>query len=217
MKRGKMLIPNQFRYFYKDYRNEYFKLLDVGCGNHAARLAKKWFSNCEYYGVDRGSYNNDENDFALMKKFYEIDLQNNINKLDDIPDNYFNVIVFNHVIEHLENGVEVLGKLSSKLVKGGKIYIEFPSVNSLRLPGMQDTFNFCDDPTHIRIYSVREVANELLRNKFRIIKAGPRRNMRRIILTPLILFMDWRKTGRLVSYGLWDICGFAEYVYAEKL
>ena len=44
----------------------------------------------------------------------------------------------------------------------GCIYIEFPSVRSLNLPSMRGALNFCDDKTHLRIYSIQEVANILL-------------------------------------------------------
>lgn len=214
---GKLLIPNQFKSFYNEYKDSHFRLLDVGCGNHSAQLVKKWFENCKYFGMDKECFNNDEEDFRRMEKYYEIDLEKETNKLDDVPNRFFDVILFNHVIEHIHNGIEVLSKLTAKLKQGGKIYIEFPSVKSLSLPKMRDTFNFCDDPTHVRIYNIQEIANELLKNNFQIIKAGPRKNIQRITLTPVVLFLDWVKTGRLVSYGLWDLFGFAEYVYAKKL
>ncbi|MCX6171132.1 MAG: class I SAM-dependent methyltransferase [Ignavibacteriales bacterium] len=213
---GKFFIPNQFKKIYKEYSHKTFSLLDVGCGNHSAQKAKQWFQNCKYYGIDKACCNNDNLDFSLMEKYYEIDLENEIEKLDNIPNNYFDVIICSHVIEHIPNGIEVINRLTKKIKVFGRIYIEFPSVKSLSLPSMQDTLHFCDDPTHVRIYSIQELANELLKNNFGIIKAATRRDLKRIIFTPLVLILDWWKTRRLVAYGLWDILGFADYIYAEK-
>ena len=47
---------------------------------------------------------------------------------NNIPGNFFDVIIMKHVIEHLRNGDQVIEKLLSRLRKRGIIYnIEFPS------------------------------------------------------------------------------------------
>ena len=81
---------------------------------------------------------------------------------------------------------------------------------------MQDTLHFCDDPTHVRLYNIKEIANVLLDADFIIIKAARRRDFKRIIFTPVVIFLDWAKMYRIVGYGLWDLLGFAEYFYAKK-
>lgn len=191
-------------------------MLDMGCGNHSASNAKYWFKKCLYTGVDKQNFNNDETDFSLMEKYYEIDLETEVDKIDELPDDHYDAVVLSHIIEHITNGICLLEKLVKKNKPGGCIYIEFPSVRSLKFPSMHETLNFCDDETHIRLYSIQEVANILLKNNYKIIKAGTRRNPKRIIFLPLLVLLDFLKTGRLVSYGFWDILGFAEYVFAVK-
>ncbi len=212
----KFIIPNQFRMFYKEYKNLSFRMLDIGCGNHSAGKANYWFKNCVYSGIDKQNYNNDETDMALMEKYYEIDLESNVEDTDKLPDLYYDVIVCSHIIEHITTGIRLIEILSKKIKPGGKIYIEFPAVRSLKFPKMYGTLNFCDDETHIRLYSIQEVANTLLKSGFLIKKAGTRRNPKRILFFPIILLLDFIKTGKLVAYGFWDILGFAEYVFAEK-
>lgn len=210
----RLFMPVKFKRFYASHRDRSFRLLDVGCGNHSATSTKRYFPNCLYYGVDRDSYNNDERDFAAMERFFRIDLESG--ELDALPDGFFDVIICAHVIEHLRNGIEVVAKLQSKLAPGGRIYIEFPSVASLNLPSMDGTLHFCDDPTHVRLYSLLEICNVLLDGGLRIIAAGRRRDALMVALFPLMFVAGLWRYRKVTSFGLWDPLGFAEFVYAER-
>lgn len=212
-----MLFPFKFRQFHREYHNREFKYLDVGCGDHSAEVTKKYFPNCRYFGVDRSVYNNSESDFKLMEKFYKIDLASEA--LDEIPDGFFDIVMFSHVIEHLPNGQEVLAQLLKKVAPEGRIYVEFPAVRSLSFPSAKGTLNFCDDATHIRLHDIKDVANTLLAGGFRIIRGGVRRDPLRVMLSPIALLRNLflRLAGqRIRSSGLWDLYGFAEFVYARK-
>jgi SAM-dependent methyltransferase len=210
----RVIMPVKFKRFYGTHRHRKFRLLDIGCGNHSATVTKRYFPNCIYYGVDKDNYNNDERDFAVMEKFFRIDLE--AGGLDALPDDFFDVIMCSHVIEHLRNGLEVVGKLKSKLVHGGKIYIEFPSLASLKLPSMKGTLHFCDDPTHVRLYSVLDVCNVLLDGGLRIVAAGRRRDVLMTTLFPLMFLAGICRYRKVTSFGLWDPLGFADFVYAER-
>ena len=209
-------MPSRFRRFYAEYRHKPCRLLDVGCGNHSATKTMKWFPQCEYHGVDKGIHENDDVDFAAMASFHDIDLIEAPEKLDAIPDDSFDVVLMCHVIEHLPNGIQVLRKVAGKVVEGGKIYLEFPSVKSLGLPNMHRTLNFCDDLSHVRLYGLGEVANELLTDGFRIIRGGARRDWRRMVLLPVMLACDMAEYGRITGGSFWDWTGCVDYIYAEK-
>ena len=148
----------KFIFMRRSFGSNQFRLLDIGAGNHSATKAKRVFPLCEYHGLDmeRG-YNNDEEDFNKMTAFYEMDLT----KLDfgTIPDGYFDGIWMVHVIEHLYNADEVIKGLLPKLKPGGYMYVEYPGIRSTKLPSMQGSLNFNDDPTHVRVYSVKELTS----------------------------------------------------------
>ncbi len=207
-------LSPKIKIFYKDYKKRKFTLLDVGCGNHSPSRAKYFFPDVEYYGVDKDVYNNDEQDLQIMKSFYRKNLEKD--PLTDIPNDFFDVILFCHVIEHLDNGLEVVEQLSRKLKKGGRIYIEFPSIKSLSLPSMGGTLNFCDDATHKRVYDLKEVANALLQNNCRIIRGGRRKNLLGIAMTPVTVLNAWLR-GWALAGALWDFFGFADYVYGQRI
>jgi SAM-dependent methyltransferase len=192
-----------------------FKLLDVGAGNHSASRISSLFPHCEYYGLDLDkNYNNSENDFKVMKDFYELDLT----KLDYsiIPDQYFDGIWMAHVIEHLYNGDKVLSELIKKLKPGGYFYIEYPGQKSITLPSMRGSLNFKDDPTHVRLYSVAELTKVFEAGNCRILSSGTRRNWFYIITIPVRIILSLIKKGHVQGNVFWDLLGFAEYLWVQK-
>ncbi len=206
---------NKFIFLKKAVGNKPFRLLDIGAGNHSASKTKRVFPQCEYHGVDlEKDYNNTAEDLALMTAFYEMDLT----KLDfsSIPGNYFDAINMVHVIEHLYNGDEVIKGLLPKLKSGGYMYIEYPGEKSTRFRSMPGTLNFKDDPTHVRVYSVKELSTLLSSNNCEVIKAGTRRNPWFIMAMPFRIIGTWIKGKKLQGNIFWDIYGFAEFVWARK-
>jgi SAM-dependent methyltransferase len=209
------LLPSKMTGFGRAMGDREWNLLDIGAGNHSARKIKKHFPKVHYYGVDiTREYNNDEEDFRLMEGFYEKDLT----QLDfhDIPDGFFDGIMMTHIIEHLHNGDEVVRALLPKLKKGGYIYIEFPSAESVNFPSKKDTLNFYDDPTHVRIYSAEEIGGLLQEEGFTVLKAGVRRDWRNILMMPVKMIHNKIKYGYVMGSVYWDWYGFAERVWARK-
>jgi trans-aconitate methyltransferase len=210
-----LTLPAKYRYLNKLFKQGTFVLLDIGAGNHSASKTKKWFPNCEYHGLDLNkNYNNDENDFKLMKSFYELNLEE-LN-LDSVPNAHFDFIMMAHVIEHLKNGEEVLVKLLAKLKPGGYLYVEYPGIKSTQLPRMNGTLNFFDDETHVRVYSLTELYNLFLKNNTEIIKGGTRRYIPNILMMPLKVIHNLIKYGKILPSIFWDFFGFAEFILIKK-
>ena len=210
-----LTLPAKYRYLNKLFKQGEFVLLDIGAGNHSASKTKKWFPNCEYHGLDLNkNYNNDENDFKLMKSFYELNLEE-LN-LDSVPNAHFDFIMMAHVIEHLKNGDQVLVKLLAKLKPGGYLYVEYPGIRSTRLPRMKGTLNFFDDDTHVRVYSLTELYNLFLKNNTEIIKGGTRKYIPNILMMPLKVIHNLIKYGKILPSIFWDFFGFAEFILIKK-
>lgn len=210
-----LITPHKFRFIPKGLKSNTFNLLDVGAGSHSATKTKKQYPLCNYYGIDiTKSYENDEADFNAMSGFYQMDLTQ-LN-FSEIPDNFFDVIVMSHIIEHLHNGDQVIAGLMPKLKQNGYVYIEYPCKASTKLPSMKRTLNFYDDPTHVRIYSTDEVSGVLTKSSIQTLKSGRRRYWPYILLLPLTLVTETLKYGFVPGGVFWDITGFAEYVFAQK-
>lgn len=191
-------------------------ILDVGCGNHSASVTKRYFPQSLYYGLDKSkNYNNDEQDFEEMEDFYEIDLED-FEQLQKIPDNFFDCIILSHIIEHLRNGEDVILQLIKKLKRRGIIYIEFPSPHSVYLPSMKGTLNFHDDPSHVRLYSLKDLSSLLIQGNCKIIDARVRRSLKRIIFFPIYLARSLFIKGCQRAGIFQDLTGFASYIVASK-
>jgi SAM-dependent methyltransferase len=173
----------------------------------------------EYHGVDRERAEQGQGDYQLMDRFFMIDLESGA--LSDIPDDYYDVIILSHVIEHLRDGLRVLTQLVKKLRPGGVIYVETPSERTLRLPSAIGFLNFHDDPTHKRLYSVYEMANTLMLNGCKVRSAGVRRDWARtVLLSPIAvalnIFYYLPIRRKFFGSGLWDALGVAVFVCAVK-
>ena len=156
---------------------------------------------------------------AAMDGFYHLDLRTDTTEC--IPDGHFDIVIFAHVIEHIENGEQVIGELAKKLKPGGQMYIECPSERSLELPAGSESLNFYDDPTHVRLYPLATLTNACAGAGLAVKRAGIRRDglqmlMAATIFVPKQLFnlLRYRKPW---GPGLWDFLGFAQYVIAQKV
>ncbi|WP_170131933.1 class I SAM-dependent methyltransferase [Arenicella xantha] len=103
----------------------YSKVLEIGCGegNFRNNLEKQH----EYWGVE-------QNQDAATKASVLLD-KVSVGNYEDIsnqlPKQYFDLIVCNDVLEHMENHIEFLLDLKSKLSPGGSLILSIPNVRYL--------------------------------------------------------------------------------------
>jgi SAM-dependent methyltransferase len=215
-----IIMPPKFREIHNFVRGKSeFTLLDVGCGNHSPSSTKKYFPNCIYHGADIvEDYNLNSNDRILMNAFYLVDTEGG--GYENIQDNYYDVVVMNHVIEHMKYPKKILSLIVHKVAPNGLILIAFPSEKSLSLPSASiGTLNFSDDYSHIYIPSLNELCNLLLINGFKIVFAGQTKDR----LRWMIGFLKNLYNKMLVPIGmklsakyLWYYLGFETSIVAIK-
>jgi len=210
----KFFLSNRYLVLNKWIYSSTLRLLDVGCGNHSATSVKKNFPWVKYYGIDRENYINDDADFALMEQYYEKDLE--YNDLNDVPKNFFDIIICAHVIEHLHNGEVLIERLCPLLKKNGILYLEFPSERSKKFPSMPGTLNFYDDNTHVQTYSLKRLSSYIEKLGFQTIKKGTHRNLIKILLLPLNILINLYLYGKIIGDSFYDLFGFAEYGIWKK-
>lgn len=207
--------PPKWRHIESRYGSKSFKMLDVGCGNMAAIQAKALFPNCEYHGIDNTKYyNSSSENVAAMQQFYEIELTSL--EYGSIPDDYFDVIIMSHVLEHLRNGIEVIRCLTSKLKDGGLFYVEWPHPRSVNFPSMRNCLNFYDDPTHVFLYTWIDVCNIMRDSGLRPLEAKTRRSFWYLLCSPALIGRNILRNKGLVGPDLWEFLGFAQFVVSVK-
>lgn len=218
MEIARFVCPTKFLYTRRRLTTQDPWILDLGCGNHSPSLTKHWFPQCHYSGADIQHYNLDENDLAAMDNFFL--LQTDGSGYSAIPDDSFDLIIVHHVIEHMSDPLPILASLCSKLKPGGHIWIAFPSVRSLAMPrAAAGTLQFCDDDTHIRVPSLQDTSNVLLKNGLKVLHAGRTWDTVRTLVGLLVLpwaLLQWAFTGKLRAYGLWYLLGFEDHVLARR-
>jgi SAM-dependent methyltransferase len=210
-----MAMPPKFKPVRRRFGARAFRMLDIGAGNHSATRTHAWFPACRYTGLDRDrAYHNDPADFARMEAFHEVDLTT----LDftAIPDAAFDVVMMAHVVEHLPNADAVVRALAAKVAPGGLFVLEFPSPKSLHLPSMRGTLNFHDDDTHVRLWTRAEIGAALEAGGLRVIASGRRRDLFRILATPVRVVVAKLRHGWVPGSAFWDLLGFADAVVAER-
>jgi ubiquinone/menaquinone biosynthesis C-methylase UbiE len=194
------------------------KVLELGCGNgDNSKFVKNLFPDVEYYGMD--VLENHQVSSAVIYK--KINLEED---LFPFPDNYFDFIVFTHVIEHLKNPFRIGNEINRVLKNDGRIYIETPNWTSMLVPSFgfkreqHYPFNFFDEPTHIRPWTKHSLFEYVSEScKLNVSKVGTVRNWIRL---PFDLFLIVYgilsgKRWRIIS-SFWNIYGWSIYIVGIK-
>jgi len=191
-------------------------ILDIGCGNDSPSLFKHWYPNSIYHGLDVAHYNLSEKDEKMMDKFIIVKPGQSYN---EILIQKYDIIVMNHVIEHMNDSSERVEELCNFLNPGGILYTAFPSVKSLSFPSAIGTLNFCDDPTHVFVPCIRDISNILLANGVKVIYAGKSKDSIRYIIGFILnIYQYIRKLffQNTNAKGLWFYYGFESSVIGIK-
>lgn len=138
-------------------------LLDVGCGegNFVSLLMEKL--KFEAWGIE---INEEISKKASNKGVFERIINSSVESaILELPDNYFDCIVFNDVLEHLINPKEVLLAIKSKITEDGIIVASIPNVRYL--PNLYQLLIHKDwkyderggilDETHLRFFTKKSM------------------------------------------------------------
>jgi len=133
------------------------KIIDVGCGggSHLYSLKEIGFNNL--FGLDPFLPNEllERKDVKFIK-----------GNFDDLDEKY-NLIIFNHSLEHMSEHQKVLTKAKTLLVPDGYIIIRIPLFHSLAWNMYHEIWYQLDAPRHLKLYSKDALVNLFERYKFR--------------------------------------------------
>jgi len=147
-------------------------ILDVGCGQgkFAVQLLN---SSREVWGIEP----NCEAAQIASAKLYKVFDRNIEDCLDEIPDNYFDAIFFNDVLEHMVDPWNILKIIRAKLSPHGQIIASVPNfryVTNLYNILIKKDWVYEDagilDATHIRFFTKKSIERLFLQNNYQIIK-----------------------------------------------
>jgi len=156
-------------------------ILDVGCGTGITLKYIVKFINKEakLYGIDL-----DKNPLLIK----DIEFKNCDIDKDQIPyeDNFFDVVISTHVLEHLKNPYNLFSEVYRVLKSGGHFLCVTENYTSILCPG---SYNFYQDPTHIRPYNKGSLSKLAEMYDFEVIKIGNFRTPTYFAIIPFIPFL----------------------------
>jgi 2-polyprenyl-3-methyl-5-hydroxy-6-metoxy-1,4-benzoquinol methylase len=130
-------------------------VLDVGCHMGAFGHAIKQISGAEVWGVEPNP-----DTAAIAKRSLDHVFNNFFSPDVPIPDNYFDVVTFNDVLEHIPDPWAALKLASKKLKKGGCVVVSIPNLRHIE--NLLHIFKDADfryekdgirDQTHLRFFT----------------------------------------------------------------
>ena len=144
--RHSLFIPRVLDLFNFKILNEDIQILEIGCGNGWAISYKE--PKVHYIAIDYSSvYKKDLESNGIT--FYEADVS--VEKLT-LADKSVDLIILNHIIEHISQIDFFVRELKRVLKKNGLVYIRTPDIEKVK-------WVFWHDYTHIRPFSTSSLGH----------------------------------------------------------
>lgn len=137
------------------------KILEVGCGE--GKFAQNLITeNREIWGVELNT-KAAETASSFLYRVFDGPIEQNI---DNLPDNYFDLIIFNDVLEHLIDPSSVLEQIRQKLKTNGEILASIPNLRFAKVTYnliFKKDFTYTEfgilDSTHLRFFTIKTMKN----------------------------------------------------------
>lgn len=149
------------------------KILEVGCGAgvFAAQLKEKL--DAEIWGVEidekAASLAKDKIDKLLVGDIYKL--------LSELPDAYFDCIIFNDLLEHLIDPFKIISEIKNKLTKNGVVVSSIPNVRYFRILKdllLKKEWRYQDsgilDKSHLRFFTQKSIVDMFKTLGYEILK-----------------------------------------------
>ena len=195
---------------YKNKPNEYFKfprqemlgylpktakrVLEVGCGQGTFGEQIKNYNNAEIWGIELME---DEGEVA-KKVFDKVFIGQCEDIIDTLPDNYFDAVYFNDVLEHLTYPDSVLKQLKSKLVDQGIVISSIPNMRNFRVLKMlviDGNWDYADhgimDKTHLRWFTKKSIQKMYVDSGYEVINhegINPSKSLKPLLYNLFLFF-----------------------------
>lgn len=168
MQTDKIDLAKKPKGYYDSIRNDMLKYipkeakrtLEFGCGKGGFSALLKQTNNVEAWAVEIDK----ESAKAAAKKLDKV-INNDAHKaIDELPDNFFDCIIFFDILEHLVDPYSLLTSVKKKLTKNGVIVTSIPNIRYYRHLVdfvVHGNWDYKDkgilDKTHLRFFTYKSI------------------------------------------------------------
>lgn len=185
-------------------------ILEFGCGEGNFGNALKTKNNAEVWGLEI----DEEAAKIAQQKLHKVLVGDALQKIAELPDNYFDAIIFNDVLEHLIDPYAVLAQLKSKLSAKGVIVASIPNIRFFRSffdfvfrGNWEYTPNGIMDQTHIRFFTKKSIDGLFSKQGYSIVtKQGINKSKS---LKPVI--------ASVLTLGAWSDIAYLQFAVVAKV
>lgn len=136
------------------------RLLDVGCGSG------EWLATMRELGWKVEGVDFDENAIRVARQS-GLQIYHGSLEQQNFPNESFDAVVLNHVIEHVPNPVGTLTECARILKRGGKLVLFTPNSSSLSHQLFKQNWRGLEPPRHLHIFSMQSMRLLLERAGFK--------------------------------------------------
>jgi SAM-dependent methyltransferase len=131
------------------------------------------------------------------------------------PDASVDAVTCMHVVEHLGDLNNLFREIRRVLKPGGRVYLETPHPKTLTLPSAAGRFtlNFYDDPTHVRLVTVEDLARQADASRLVVEATGTSRNWLFAALHPVFCLLPASRK-KFTARVHW--LGWSTYLVAQR-
>lgn len=122
-------------------------LLDIGSGNG------EFLSNMRDLGWQVHGVEPDEKAIRYAKEVFNLELHQGTLESVSFPENTFDVVTMNHVIEHVYDPIDLVRECRRILKQGGRLVIVTPNVDSLGHRLFKKNWRGLEPPRHLHLFS----------------------------------------------------------------
>lgn len=161
--------PEMMKFIPKDSNT----ILDVGCGRGLFGNQLKHKFNAKVWGIEIDEKEGEQ----AKEKIDKVFIGDVVKLINEIPDKYFDCIVFNDVLEHLVDPYNLLLKIKTKLKVNGVIICSIPNVRyffNLKNLMIKKQWKYEDagilDKTHLRFFTEKSIKDMFKNLNYELIK-----------------------------------------------